>query len=108
MRFSREFEHDLPPAMARKTIDEAAESYRLRFDKYSPHLRWQAEDRFEFRFRAKGLEVHGGIELRAASIVVELEVPFVFLPLRSRALGIIERELRRWIDAAHQGRLAGP
>ena len=103
MRFTRQFEHDLGPTLARGTIDEAAKSYRARFDKYAPSFSWQTEERFEFRFRAKGLSISGAIELRLASIVVELEVPLLFVPLKGRALAIVERELRCWIGRARAG-----
>lgn len=105
MRFTREFDHDLGSQLARATIDEAAESYRERFDKYAPSFRWQHESRFEYRFRAKGLEIGGAIELRAASIIVELDVPLLFVPLKGRALAIVERELQSWIARARAGEI---
>ncbi|MBW2527253.1 MAG: polyhydroxyalkanoic acid system family protein [Deltaproteobacteria bacterium] len=107
MRFTRHFEHDLGPELARDTIAAAALSYRARFDKYAPSFAWRADDRFEFRFRAKGLEISGAIELRTGSVSVEIEVPVLLVPLKGRALAIVERELESWIDRARAGGLAG-
>lgn len=56
-------------------------------------------------FKAAGVRLEGTIEVGPQDIVLDLEVPLVFRPLRRAALQVIEREVTEWIERARRGEL---
>jgi len=45
------------------------------------------------------------INIKAKTIESEMNVPFLFLPFRGRALKVIEDEIKKWIARAKSGDL---
>lgn len=97
--------HDLDQAHAKQVAIKAWESYSQRFSQYDPEARWVTEDRAEIKFRVKGLSLTGEIEVEPEAIALELEVPFVLRPFKSKAISIIEGEIASWIRKAKNGEL---
>src|SRR4051794_867884 len=98
-------EHDLDLATAKKVTDRAFAEYKTRFADYDPTLRWVSDTKAEIGFSAKGLHLGGSMQMLKAAIEVELDVPFLLRIFQKRAIEIIDREVRLWIDRAHQGTL---
>lgn len=105
MAMKHQIEHGLAPSDARTVIDKAMEAYRARFADYHPEFAWKTEDKGRFSFRAKGVSVAGDIEINGSSIFVDVEVPFLLRIFRGKAIQVIDREVRRWIDRAERGEL---
>lgn len=98
-------EHSLPFDMAKKAAEKAFNAYAERFAKYNPTATWKDERSADVGFEAKGVKLGGAVTLRDGAIDLEMDVPFLFKPFRSKALEIIEGEIRNWIDKAQKGEL---
>lgn len=100
-----EIAHSLDLATAKKVTDRAFAEYKARFSDYDPTLRWVNDQRAEITFNAKGIRLNGAMELAPKAIVLELDVPFLFRPFQKTAIGIIEKEVKAWIEKANQGQI---
>ncbi len=99
--------HSLSPALAKQAAEKALEAYTERFPEYNPTSTWVSDSRAEIQFKAKGIKVEGALELASNSIDMELDVPFIFRPLRKKALALVEEQVQKWIKAAESGELEG-
>lgn len=97
--------HDLELALARRVARKALEGYIERFAKYQPSLTWQGEDRAELAFSVLGTSVTGVAELSEGAIDIEFNVPLLLVPFRAKAIEVVEREIRAWIERARRGEL---
>lgn len=92
--------HDLGQERAKKVAEDALRAYTQKFSKYSPKANWVAPDRADISFNVKGMSIGGSLEVREASIEMDLEVPFLLRPFKSQALQVIEKEIQEWIARA--------
>ena len=97
--------HHLPIELAKKATEKAFEAYGERFSKFSPTANWTSDYDANIGFEAKGVKLGGAIALREGAIDLEMNVPFLFRPFQSRAVDIIEDEIKKWIGKAEQGEL---
>ena len=97
--------HDLDLATAKKVAQKAYESYAERFAEYSPTATWTTDRRCDVSFTVKGVKLNGSLELADGEIQMDLDVPFIFRPFKKKALDVIEREVRAWIEKAKSGEL---
>lgn len=100
-----EVPHDLPFHLAKKAVNKAFESYSQRFAEYKPTLTWVDDRTANAGFSVKGITLKGGFEILDKAIGLELDVPFVFRVFKSRALGVIEKEVSEWVARAKAGEL---
>lgn len=98
-------EHSLPIELAKKATTKAFEAYAERFAKFKPTADWKTDYEASVGFEAKGVKLGGDLTLREGAVDLEMSVPFVFKPFRTRALEIIEAEIRKWIGKAESGEL---
>lgn len=98
-------EHPLSIDLAKKATEKAFESYAERFAKYNPTADWTGPHAADVGFEVKGVKLGGSIVLREGAIDLDMKVPFVFKPFRSKALDVIEREIKEWIERAKEGEL---
>jgi hypothetical protein len=92
--------HPLGPERARRVAEQAFASYAERFAEYHPALRWLDAQRAETSFTVKGVTLKGSIELAAREILIDLDVPLLLRPFKSKAIEVIEREIRAWVARA--------
>ena len=97
--------HDLGKEQAKQVMEAAWNSYSTKFGKYTPSIKWVADDRAQIGFVAKGMSLDGTISLQANSIDLELDVPFLLKPFQKMAVGVIEGEIKEWITKAKNGQL---
>jgi hypothetical protein len=100
--------HDLDVNVAKEVAARAFDSYRARFANYQPKLQWTGERDARIEFQVKGLKLQGSIGILPRAIELDLDVPFVFRLFKSKAVEVIEREVRVWIAKAKAGELAPP
>ncbi|MFT3768111.1 MAG: polyhydroxyalkanoic acid system family protein [Minicystis sp.] len=98
-------QHDLDTATAKKAADRAFAEYKSRYPEYRPELSWVSESKADVAFNAKGVKLNGAMQIDPGSIALELDVPFLFRPFQKKALEVIEREVRVWLDKAKNGGL---
>ena len=98
-------EHGLGRDEAKKVAEAAIASYTERFAQYSPTCRWTSDYAAEIGFNVKGVSLNGGIEVGEREIGMTLDVPFLLRPFKGKALGVIEEEIRRWVDKAKAGEI---
>jgi len=98
--------HELDVATAKKATQRAFESYAERFSEYSPTASWTTDSRCEVGFEVKGVKLKGVLEILPGEVEMDLDVPFIFRPFKSRALGLIENEVKAWIEKAKNGELS--
>ena len=97
--------HGLGRADARKAVHAAFESYQARFAQYQPKVDWVTADLAMVSFTAKGRTFDGSLAVTDTTFVLDLDVPFLLRPFLGQALGTVEAEIGRWVDAARAGRL---
>jgi len=100
--------HDLDDAVAKEVAIRAFESYQKRFADYQPRMKWTGDKDAAIEFNVKGLTLKGSIGIRPRAIELDLDVPFVFRLFKSKAIDVIEREVRNWIGKAKRGELNAP
>ena len=100
--------HDLDDSVAKEVAVRAFESYQKRFADYHPKLNWEGDKDAAIEFSVKGLKLHGTIGIRPRAIELDLDVPFVFRLFKSKAIDVIEREVKNWIGKAKRGELVAP
>jgi hypothetical protein len=97
--------HDLSRELARTAAEKAFASYAERFAEYRPVMRWLDDRRSVTSFTVRGLTLTGRIELGPRAILIDVDVPFLLRPFRSKAIEVIEREIRLWVERAQAGKL---
>jgi hypothetical protein len=100
--------HDLEESVAKQVAVRAFESYQKRFAGYQPKMRWTGDKDAHIEFNVKGLKLDGSIGIRPRAIELDLDVPFVFRLFKSKAIEVIEREVKNWIAKAKNGELNAP
>ncbi len=105
MGMKHEIHHGLSPELAHKAVDKAMEAYSARFADYNPEFSWTDESHGTLGFRAKGVSVTGDVEIAGPNILVELEVPFLLRVFKGKAMDVIDREVKKWIEKARGGEL---
>jgi hypothetical protein len=98
-------QHDLDMATAKKVTDHAFAEYRSRYPDYEPSLTWVNDRRADLGFNARGVKLGGAMTIAEGEIALELDVPFLLRPFQTRAVEVIEREVRLWIGKAKKGEL---
>jgi hypothetical protein len=100
--------HDLDMSLAKEAAVHAFESYQKRFVDYHPKMYWIGDRDARIEFSIKGFKLQGTIGILPRAIELDLDVPFVFRLFKSKAIDIIERETRSWLDKAKRGELTTP
>jgi hypothetical protein len=100
--------HDLEEPVAKEVAVRAFESYQKRFADYQPKMHWVGDKEAQIEFSVKGLKLQGSIGIRPRAIELDLDVPFMFRLFKSKAIGVIEREVQNWIGKAKRGELTVP
>jgi hypothetical protein len=95
--------HDLGQAGAKKAAEAALGAYAQRFQKYSPKIDWATPSKANISFQVKGFTLSGALEVLERSIEMDLDVPFILRPFKGQALGVIEGEIKEWIQRAKSG-----
>jgi hypothetical protein len=95
--------HELSPELARKVAERAFESYREKYADFSPTLTWISPTSAKATFSAKGVSLHGTVELAPGKIMLDLDVPFVFRLFKDKAMAVLDRELSHWHERARKG-----
>lgn len=97
--------HSLNQDLIRKVARKAVESYAERFSDYSPKANWESDDRAKISFSAKGITLDGSITLEPKAVLLNLNVPFLLKPFAGKATGVIEEQVKHWIEVAQRGEL---
>jgi len=97
--------HDLGQERAKQAAEAAIKSYGQKFAKYNPQTRWVTPNRADIAFTVKGISLSGSLEVQEKTIDLDMDVPFLLRPFKNQALGVIEGEIREWIDKARAGQL---
>lgn len=97
--------HDATPEQARQAIDTAAQVYCRKFPQYQPHSNWVNDQCMQVSFTVKGMKLDADIQLKSDRIEMEMDVPFLFLPIRGQAMKMIESEIRKWLSRAKAGEI---
>jgi hypothetical protein len=92
--------HDLGQVRAKEVAQSALSSYKDKFAKYSPEVRWQTDNKANIAFKIKGMTISGSLEVLEKTIEMDLDVPFMLRPFKSQALNVIEGEIQDWIKKA--------
>ncbi|HHH30448.1 MAG TPA: hypothetical protein ENK57_19195 [Polyangiaceae bacterium] len=105
MGMKHRIHHGLDLDLAKRALDKAMEAYSARFADYNPMFEWQSETQARLGFKAKGVKVAGDIEVVGPEITVDLEVPFILRIFKGKAMDVIDKEVRAWVEKARNGEL---
>ena len=105
MAMKHEIHHGLELPLAKKAIDRAMAAYSARFPEYNPTFRWTSDTEAELGFKAKGVSVAGDIEVRGETILLDIHVPFLLRVFKGKAMDVIDREVKLWVEKARNGEL---
>jgi hypothetical protein len=95
--------HDLDIGLARKATDAALQSYKERFSDYNPQVSWRNDTHAEVEFSAKGIKMTGQFELKPTEVLMEMKVPLALRLFQKKAIDVIEREIKKWLEKARNG-----
>ncbi len=95
--------HSLGRETARKVARAAFDAYSKRFSEFSPNTVWKGEDQATISFSVKSFTLKGEVAVKDNSIDLDMDVPFVLKPFQSKAVSVIEREIKEWIEKAKKG-----
>ncbi|MBV71512.1 MAG: hypothetical protein CMH52_09180 [Myxococcales bacterium] len=99
--------HDLELELAQKAVTVALDSYAQKFSQYAPRVSWIRAHSASISFRVKNVSLEGTVDVNAGAILIDLKVPFVLRVFKGKAIEIIEREIKVWLDKARAGELDG-
>jgi Putative polyhydroxyalkanoic acid system protein (PHA_gran_rgn) len=97
--------HDLDSNLAKEAAVRAFDAYKQRFANYNPTIQWDSDRKARIGFSVKGVKLEGAIDILPKAIELDLDVPFLFRPFKGKAIEVIEREVRTWLDKAKKGEL---
>jgi hypothetical protein len=97
--------HDVGRDLAKKATIAAFASYSQKYGQYSPTTTWTGDYTARVSFSVKGFELEGKVDVREKEIGLDLDVPFLLRPFKSKALEIIEREIGVWCNKAKKGEI---
>lgn len=97
--------HGVSQAQAKQAIETAISVYARKFPEYQPRTLWKSDSRAEVSFKVKGMTLTTNIEIRPETIESDMDVPFIFLPFKSRALKAIDSEVQKWLARAKAGEI---
>ena len=97
--------HDLGQQRAKQAAQAAIAAYEQKFAKFHPQTRWVSDSRADISFSVKGISLKGSLEVLDRSIDLDMDVPFLLRPFKNQAIGVIEGEIREWIDKARAGQI---
>ena len=97
--------HGLTHDQAKATVRSAIESYSQKLAKYSGKVVWQGDSKVTIAVSAKGVNLEGSLSIEPDRYVVDVDIPFLLRPFRSRAMQVVEAETQTWIAKAKAGQL---
>ncbi len=98
--------HSLDFATARKAANAAYDAYRERFANYSPRIDWASDKDARLSFNALGHELTANLEILPDAITVDMDVPLMLRPFKSKAVAIVEERVAFWVEKARKGELS--
>jgi hypothetical protein len=66
---------------------------------------WVNDKRADISFKVKGITLSGTMNVNPSDIEMDLDVPFMLRPFKGTALGVIEEEIKKWIEKAKAGQI---
>jgi hypothetical protein len=97
--------HGLTHEQAKAAVRSAIATYSEKLAKYSPQIAWQGDTKATFSFKAKGVQLEGGLTIEPDRFVVDFDIPFLLRPFKSKAIEKVESEAQTWIAKAKAGQL---
>lgn len=97
--------HDLGRDLAKKATVAAFASYAQKYSEYRPRMDWTGEYTANASFSVKGIDLKGTVEVGERDVALDLGVPLLLRPFKSKALEVIDREIRAWVAKAKAGQL---
>ena len=97
--------HGLSLDLAKKATRKALETYKERFAEYNPQVEWQGEEKASVAFGVKGVNLNGDIDINDKDIALDMSVPFLLKPFQKKAVAVVDKAIREWIDRAKNGEL---
>lgn len=79
-------------------FDEAFKVYKQQFAEYNPQFAWKSDDLAKFAFRVKGFNIEGLVLIDGGDIVIDMTVPLIARAFQGKAIEMIEKEVRVWVD----------
>ena len=98
-------QHGLSLELAKKATRKALETYQERFAEYNPQVDWKGEDKATVAFGVKGVNLNGDIDINDKDIALDMSVPFLLKPFQKKAVAVVDKAIREWIDRAKNGEL---
>lgn len=97
--------HDLGRDLAKKATIAAFGSYSEKYAEYKPKMTWRSDYEADASFKVKGIDLKGTFSVRESEVGLDLDVPFLLRPFKSKAIEVIDREIRVWIEKAKKGEI---
>lgn len=101
-RMIHDISHNLSPDSARNLVKKAWKHYETVYPKYHPECHWKGDNAVEIRFRAGFVKLVGDLEITDSVFRLGLEVPATLRFLKTRALKVIDAEVRKWLAKAEE------
>ena len=97
--------HDLSPDLAKRATEKAIQTYCEKFADYNPSVNWSSDSKANVEFKVKGIALKGEFNLVPKAIEIDMKVPFALKLFQGKAVQVVDKAIRQWIDRAKAGEL---
>jgi len=105
-RMEYSVEHGLTDrARVRQVVDKAYESYKDRLADHSPSIKWKDDSHATIGFRVMGKTIEVDVTIDEKKVRMTGDLPFLFRPFQSKIVGVVGREVEKWIAKAQAGEI---
>jgi predicted metal-dependent hydrolase len=85
--------HKMKKAEARQKVDQRLSSLLGQFGHHAEEMEHEWDgDTLHFKGKAKGLKVHGTVEVTEAEVIVDAKLPFIAMPFEGRIREALQKE----------------
>lgn len=93
------------PARVREVVEKAYDSYKERLADHNPRLRWIDDHHAAIAFTVMGKSIEVDVTIDDKKVRMDADLPFLFRPFQSKIVGVVGREVEKWIAKAKAGEL---
>lgn len=89
----------------RQVVEKAYDSYKGRLADHNPRMTWVDDQKAKIGFTVMRKDIEVDLSIDSRQVRMTGDLPFLFRPFQSKIVGVIGREVEKWIAKAKAGEL---
>jgi hypothetical protein len=86
-------------------VEKAYDSYKTRLADHDPKIRWVDDKHAKIAFTVLGKTIEVDLTIDASEIRLFGDLPFLFRPFQGKIVGVLGREMEKWLEKARAGEI---